>query len=83
MLSEFKGGLVGPGDNCVGRTDRVSEPRESRCASGSFLGECKGGELCSGQGFWGAAWLQVSFQDCDVGAEAHILFFFSIFYIGV
>ena len=80
MLSEFKGGLMGPGYNCVGRTGRVSEPRESSCASGSFLGECNGRE-----GFWGTAWPQVSFQDYDVGAEAHILFFFFflIFYIGV
>ena len=69
---------MGPRYNCVGRTDRVSEPRESSCASGRFLGECNGGE-----GFWGTAWLQVSFQDYDVGAEAHIFFFLIIFYIGV
>jgi len=30
-----------------------------------------------------SAWLQVSFQDYDVGAEAHIFFFLIIFYIGV
>ena len=67
---------MGPGDNCVGRTDRVSEPREGSCASGRFLGEGNGGELCSGQAFWGAVQPQVSFQGCDVGAEAHILFYF-------
>ena len=39
MLSEFKGGLMGPGYNCVGRTGRVSEPREYSLLSSTPMRE--------------------------------------------